>query len=75
MQRTAEEKGEVFQLPDHLKARVDEQYKRDVAAVHGEEVAVKMVTEYVLFSITLHVHTYLRTFTLWIHTMKYTLRI
>ena len=36
LQRSAEEKGEVYQLPDDVKQRVEEQYKRDVAAVHGQ---------------------------------------
>ena len=39
----------MFVLPDHIKVRVDEQYRRDVAAVHGEEVAVKMESEYSSF--------------------------
>ena len=46
--RAAEEKGEVFQLPEHIKARVDEQYQRDVIAVHGEE-AGRMENEYKTF--------------------------
>jgi hypothetical protein len=29
---------EVYRLPDHMREAVEEQYRRDVARVHGEEM-------------------------------------
>lgn len=39
---------EIYQLPDHIKQKVQEQYERDVARVSGEGV-VKMEDEYKSF--------------------------
>ncbi|GLI61404.1 hypothetical protein VaNZ11_003623 [Volvox africanus] len=48
LQRQAEEGGELFKLPEHLKEKVEEQYRRDIIAVHGEGSA-SMEDEYKSF--------------------------
>ncbi|WIA22186.1 hypothetical protein OEZ85_004520 [Tetradesmus obliquus] len=37
-QRAAEADKEVYRLPEHMREAVEEQYRRDVARVHGEEM-------------------------------------
>ncbi|KAF6262591.1 hypothetical protein COO60DRAFT_1699170, partial [Scenedesmus sp. NREL 46B-D3] len=37
-QRAAEADKEVYRLPEHMRDAVEEQYRRDVARVHGEEM-------------------------------------
>ncbi|KAG2483464.1 hypothetical protein HYH03_017647 [Edaphochlamys debaryana] len=48
LQRQEREAGDIFQLPEAMKEKVDEQYRRDIIAVHGEGAAA-MEDEYKSF--------------------------
>ncbi|GFR51314.1 hypothetical protein Agub_g13679, partial [Astrephomene gubernaculifera] len=49
LQRQAEEGTDLFRLPEHIKEKVEEQYRRDVVAVHGEAAGASMEDEYKSF--------------------------